>query len=480
MSNRYLTDNFAPVREELTAFHLEVTGALPDHLDGRYLRTGPNPLVDPGDRYHWFLGDGMVHGVRLRDGRAEWYRNRWVRSAAVAEALGEPPRSAPGRFDFAANTNVLEHAGRTFALIEAGASQYELTHELDTVGPCTFDGTLHGGYSAHPHEDQETGELHAVSYSWTRGNRLDYSVLDVEGHITRSVEVQVTGSPMIHDFALTEHYAVILDLPVTFDTSMVTADIPRLLRRPTAGLLSRVIGRNPVPEPLVARLARGRFAPGGVLPYSWNPDYPARIGLVPRDGDGTDVRWFEINPCYVFHTVNAYEENDTVVLDVVRHDRMFATDFTGPNEGPATLARFVIDLTADKVREERHDERSQEFPRINERLTGRRHRFGYAIGLNGPAPGDAVLKHDNVAGTTQSRSLGTGRQASEFCFVPTPDGTTEDDGLLMGYVFDEARGLSDLRVLDAQTLEDVATVHLPGRVPAGFHGNWAPTATATR
>lgn len=475
MTNRYLTDNFAPVREELTATDLEVTGVLPDHLDGRYLRIGPNPVVDPGERYHWFLGDGMVHGVRLREGRAEWYRNRWVRSAGVTESLGEPPRSAPGRFDFAANTNVLAHAGRTFALIEAGASQYELTHELDTIGACTFDGTLSGGWSAHPHEDPATGELHAVSYSWTRGNRLDYSILDVSGHIRRSVDVEVTGSPMIHDFALTEHHAVVLDLPVTFDPSMVTADLPRPLRPLATGLLSRMIGRNPVPEPLVARMARNRFAPGGVLPYSWNPDYPARIGLIPRDGDCTGVRWFDIDPCYVFHTVNAYEESGTVVVDVIRHDRMFATDFTGPNEGPATLTRFVIDVTANKVREERYDERSQEFPRIDERLVGRRHRFGYAIGLAGPAPGDAVLKHDLVAGTTHSRALGSGHQASELCFVPTPGGTAEDDGVLMGYVFDRERGLSDLRVLDAQTLEDVATVHLPGRVPAGFHGSWAPT-----
>ncbi len=128
------------------------------------------------------------------------------------------------------------------------------------------------------------------------------------------------------------------------------------------------------------------------------------------------------------------------------------------------------------MREERNDERSQEFPRIDERLTGRRHRYGYAVGLAGPAPGDSVLKHDVVAGSAQSRSFGTGREASEFCFVPTPGGTAEDDGVLMGYVFDRAHGLSDLRILDAQTLDDVATVHLPGRVPAGFHGNWAPSS----
>ncbi len=88
MTNRYLEDNFAPVREELTVTDLTVTGRLPEHLDGRYLRIGPNPVDDPGEGHHWFLGDGMVHGVRIADGQAKWYRNRYVRSEHVAEAAG--------------------------------------------------------------------------------------------------------------------------------------------------------------------------------------------------------------------------------------------------------------------------------------------------------------------------------------------------------------------------------------------------------
>ncbi len=122
--NTYLTGNYAPVHDEVTALDLPVTGRLPEELEGRYLRNGPNPALAPEpSTYHWFTGDGMVHGIRLRDGKAEWYRNRFVRSAAVASALGEPPR--PGAvhagMDFAANTNVIGHAGRTFAIVEAGA-----------------------------------------------------------------------------------------------------------------------------------------------------------------------------------------------------------------------------------------------------------------------------------------------------------------------------------------------------------------------
>ena len=85
--NPFLEGAFAPVEEETTAFDLPVTGRLPAELTGRYLRNGPNQLGLDDPNYHWFLGPGMVHGVRLRDGRAEWYRNRWVRSRQQAERV---------------------------------------------------------------------------------------------------------------------------------------------------------------------------------------------------------------------------------------------------------------------------------------------------------------------------------------------------------------------------------------------------------
>jgi carotenoid cleavage dioxygenase len=240
--------------------------------------------------------------------------------------------------------------------------------------------------------------------------------------------------------------------------------------------MSAIIGRNPLPDPVISRIARG-VAQGDLdtLPYSWDPDYPARLGLLPRAGGSGDVRWFEIDPCFVFHTLNAYEDGDTVVVDVVRHPRMFATHHNGPDEGPSTLARFTIDLVSDKVREDRFDDHSQEFPRIDERFTGRRNRFGYSVGIHDGGPGDAVLRHDLAGGVTSARHLGPGREASEFCFVEHQDARAEGEGVLMGYVFDKGSGTSDLVFLDAETLEDVAAVHLPARVPAGFHGSWSPS-----
>jgi carotenoid cleavage dioxygenase len=401
------------------------------------MRIGPNPVVDPDPAtYNWFLGTGMVHGVRIRDGRVEWYRNRYVRSAEVATALGEPIRTGPVHdgFDFAANTNVIGHAGRTLALVEAGPRPYELDFELDTVGPFDFDGTLKGGFSAHPLRDPGTGELHTVSYYFGWGNKVEYSAVDAGGKVRRSVDIELGGSTMMHAFSLTEGHVVIFDLPVTFDLDNATA-----------------------------------------FPYSWNPEYQARIGVMPREGTSSDVRWFEVEPCYVYHPFNAYDDGDRIILDVVRHPKTFATDHRGPAEGTPTLDRWTIDPSAGKVLEERVDEHGQEFPRIDERLVGSRHRYGYAIGLEpGGFTAHSLIKHDFAGGRTQTVDFGLRYEADEFVFVPSGPTSAEDDGVLMGYVYDRDTDLSDLVLLDAGSLERLATAHLPARVPHGFHGNFVP------
>ncbi|MCM6776764.1 carotenoid oxygenase family protein [Nocardia sp. CDC159] len=477
MGNRYLEGAFAPIEHEYTLTGLRVSGTIPAHLDGRYLRNGPNPVgeLDPA-LYHWFIGDGMVHGVRLRDGRAEWYRNRWVRGPATARALGEqPPPGLDHAWGPGANTNVIGHAGRTLALVEAGLPNYELDEELDTVGICDFDGTLPGGYTAHPKRDPETGELHAVSYTFRRGNKVQYSVIGADGRARRVVDIEVGGAPMMHDLSLTENYVVFYDLPVTFDVRQAAEiSVPRLLRWPARLILSAMVGRVPIPNPPAAR--QNRVSRDRRLPYRWDPKYQARLGVMPRSGDNADVRWFDIEPCYVYHPMNAYEDGNTIVLDVVRHPKMFDTDLTGPNEGAPTLDRWEIDLDSGKVRQGSVDDRPQEFPRVDERLTGRRHRYGYAPGIRGGlAGGGELYKHDLVGASTAVRSFGPGTALGEFVFEPARPDAAEDEGVLMGFVYDSGSDTTDLAILDAGTLEDVARVHLPVRVPAGFHGNWVPT-----
>jgi carotenoid cleavage dioxygenase len=381
------------------------------------------------------------------------------------------------------------HAGKTLALVEGGVANYELTDELDTVGPCDFDGTLAGGYTAHPHRDPRTGELHAVSYSFARGKTVQYSVIDTHGHARRTVDIEVSGSPMMHDFSLTDKYVVIYDLPVTLDPmQLVPTKAPRWMQLPARLVMQAVIGRVRVPGPIAAMVNRNERQ-AYQLPYAWNPRYPARIGVMPREGGNSDVRWFDIEPCYVYHPLNAYSEvrngSEVLVLDVVRYQRMFDRDRRGPGDTMPTLDRWTINLATGAVSSECRDDRAQEFPRINEALLGSRHRFGYTVGIeggfvdsSGKKMSTSLYKHDYATGSSTVAPLDPELLIGEMSFVPRPNGDSatqaEDDGILIGYGYHRGRGEGQLVLLDAQTCESVATVHLPQRVPMGFHGNWAP------
>ena len=440
----YLNGNFAPVREEIEALDLEVTGAIPEGLNGRLLRIGPNPveIQDPA-LYHWFTGNGMVHGLRLRDGKAEWYRNRYVVDDTVAATLGRSTTPGPrhGMGNGTANTNVVGHAGRTFAIVEAGGLPVELTYDLDTVAMTDFKGTLPGSFTAHPKRDPHTGELHAVVYYW-EWDYLQYVVVGVDGRVRSTANVAVPGKPMTHDCAITESQVLVFDMPVTFDLEGAMA--------------------------------------GRALPYTWDPDYGCRVGLLPLgSSDGTAVQWCETDPCYVYHPLNAYDLDDgRVVCDVVKHPRMFDRDQHGPNEGAPGLWRWTLNPGSGRIHEELLDDRGQEFPRHDERLIGRKHRYGYGAAFGDSAEHGPAFKHDLVAGTCEVHDYGAGRVTLEPVFVPASDNAAEDDGWVMSYVYDATTDRSDVVILHAQdfTAEPVATIHLPQRVPFGFHGNWVPDA----
>ncbi|MCQ4214235.1 carotenoid oxygenase family protein [Streptomyces longispororuber] len=469
--NPYLRGLFAPVREEVTARGLPVSGRLPEGLDGRYLRNGPNPLnLDDPAAYHWFSGPGMVHGVRLRDGRAEWYRNRWVRSDTMAAALGDKPVHGPRHLDMdvAPNTHVLNFAGRYLATVEGGSLPYELDGDLNTLGPYDFQGTLPGGFAAHTTVDPVSGELHAVAYCWAYPY-VQHLVVARDGRVRRAVDIPVTGRPMMHDFSLTSSYVLLYDLPVVFNPDVATS--------PSS------------------------------LPYIWDPERTPRLGVLPREGRAEDVRWLEVEPCFVFHPMNAYEDGaGLITVHLVRYDRLFAgRDSRGPDETPPRLVRWTVDLAAGTVREDLIDERAVEFPRVDPRRATGAHRYGYGVleptdgyaadrarrhllSPTSPAPelaqlGVALVKFDLERGGSEVHRFPPGTDVGEGVFVPSAGGGgggggggAEDDGWVLSYVFDPERGGTDLVVLAAQDLsgEPVARVHLPVRVPVGFHGNWIP------
>lgn len=443
--NHYLEGNFAPVRAETTAWNLDVVGTIPPELCGTYVRNGPNPITPDADSYHWFVGEGMLHGVHLEDGKATWYRNRWVRSPSVVDHQGSAPvpTQPGGLLPGPGNTNIVSHAGAMWALTEL-ALPYRIDDELGTVAQENFGGPLPNGMNAHPKIDPATGAAHVLAYSFAEPWLL-YHEISPEGQVVRTEQLDVGGPVMVHETGLTERWVIVLDLPVTFDADL---------------------------------LAQGRR-----LPYSWDPEYTPRVGLMPRSGTSADTIWIEVEPCYVFHTLNCYDDGDQVVMEFVRHPSMFRTDLSGPNEGAPVLARWRLDPITATAKSELLDQRPQEFPRFDERRTGLPYRYGYTSEMaiddlaGGIARTTRVLKYDWASGIIESHDMGPGRTAGEVMFVPASEDAGEDEGWLIGYVHDAGRDQSDLVIIDSRDMAvaPVAKIQLPVRVPAGFHGNWFPS-----
>jgi len=475
VANLYLTNNFAPVRHEIDRDNLVVIGRLPPELTGMFLRNGPNPQFPPLGRYHWFDGDGMVHGVLIEDGKA-LYRNRYVRTAGFLAEQQEGKAIWPGilnlpRFDYphgiliknVANTSLVWHNRKLLALWEVGGPYLMDFPSLNTLGSYSFDQQVSGGFTAHPKIDPDTGEMLFLSYSVMDaiGNGgLQYGVFSSEGKLIHLTAIELPRAVMMHDFAITKNYTIILDMP--------------LLLRP-------------------AKVMRGE------APLEFDPQYPSRFGILPRYGDNRSVRWFEVPPCMIFHTANAYEvcsttEGDEIVLLGCRSpytnvlqphcdsgELFDRGELYDSDEFRATsLYRWRFNLGSGRIRVDPVDDLPVEFPRIDERRLGRYSRYVYAGRLvNYMLPHgtfDGVVKYDLEQGTKQVHELGRARFCGEAVFVPRSDSSKEDQGWLLTYVHDAVLRRSELLLLDAEDLQadPVARILLPQRVPYGFHSTWVP------
>ncbi len=439
----HLRGNGRPVTEERTITDLKVKGTIPPELNGRYVRNGPNPLS--GTSPHPFLGDGMLHGIRLRDGKAEWYHNRYVQTPFIKNPSGDvlDPASMMDMASSKANTHVVGHAGKILAL-EEGHFPYVVDGDLNTVGALDFDGVLTGSFTAHPKICPITGEMLAFGYG-AMEPYLRYLRVSAEGKLVQTEVITVGGPTMMHDFNITENYVIFMDLPAVFDLNL---------------------------------------AMSGSLPIRWDDNYPARLGVMPRTGTDADVTWYDINPGYVFHPMNSYEDGDKIVLDVARFDYIWrdsAMDFPDP-----VLWRWTIDTASGRVHEEQIDDRPAEFPRVADSLIGLKHRYGYMMAMSEHGIFDdpmsqsgAILKYDRETGVRSDINLGRGQMCGEPVFAPAENGQTEDAGYLMTYVYDGEADASRFIIMDAASMdnEPVASVELP-RIPNGFHGSWIPASVA--
>ena len=435
--NPVLLGNFAPVGEELDLVDLEVIGTLPPELNGILLRDGPNP-VNPQANHHWFIGDAMLHSVKFDNGKASSYRNRWVRTEDIEEKLGytaAPVCDAKLLVQGSGNVNVVAHGGRVLALPEIGLP-YEVDLELDTQRQYDFDGRLASSMTAHPKIDGKTGEMLFFGYDFVPPY-LRYHHVNTAGELTRTVEVDLPEPVMMHDFGVTATKVIFMDLPIVGNF----------------GLLEE----------------------GYSMPFSWSDSHQARLGVMDRNADEGAVKWIDIDPCYVFHPMNSYDEGENVVMDVVRYKKAFTDPGYPDYEKGSELVRWTIDVHAGTVHSRVISSIDQEFPRVNPRVECHPHRYGYVLELGGAHGFKGLLKHDLESGETLHHDVGADCAAGEPVFVPV--GEAEDAGYILSVVYDSTTRLSEVRVIDAQAFDapPVAIIKLQARVPFGFHGNFVAT-----
>ena len=448
--NPFLNGNYAPWREEGDAYDLEVDGEIPRELDGALYRIGPNPHFKPTGRYHWFDGDGMVHGFILKNGRAA-YRNRYVKTEGLRQEMNaghalyggllEGPKELPPGvppMKNAANTNIIGYANRLLALFEPSLPHELKPETLETVGLYNFGGKMNGPVTAHPKFDPANGDLLFFGYqpfppyvTWHRADR--------SGRLLESRPIDTGLAVMMHDFVTTDNYAIFFVCPSVFRMENMAAGKPLL---------------------------------------NWEPHHGTKIGAMDRRTG--DVKWFNAEAFFIFHFLNAYEENGALVVDGCR---MNSLDMTGNSFGnPPMPWRWTLKLGDGSVKSEQMEEYSAEFPRLDERLAGKKNRFGYMAARRDSKTGldetgfNCVVKRDLQTGKTEFQDFGGRKMPGEPVFVPRGTKSGEDDGWVLSVWYDPTVNSSELLIQDASNFsgQPVARVKAPHRVPFGFHGNWVP------
>jgi carotenoid cleavage dioxygenase-like enzyme len=455
----YLRGVFAPTLEERTIDKLEVIGQLPRDLNGTFVRNGANPKFTPKGRYHWFDGDGMVHAITFEDGQAS-YRNRFVRTAGLAHELeaGGPLftgilepidlKNPLGPFKNTANTDLVFHAGKLLALWwQTGVPIALSVPDLATLGEERFGVDHRPGISAHPKVDAATGEMMFMAFGM-RPPFLSYGVIDPEGRLAHFVPIpDVPGPRYQHDIAITEHFTILMDLPMFAD--------PEMLK----------IGKSRV---------------------KFYRDKPARFGVIPRHG--TTPRWFEAEPCYIYHTINAWEEGDEIVMIGCRIADPLVGDPNNPSSnlpiptiGLQRLEPFMhewrMNLATGKTTERRLSDVMSEFPRMDNRVLGRPSRFTYAplVAHAETLSFYGVTKHDRQTESEQAFTYPKGTFGGEVVVCPRDGSNAEDDAYLVTFTIAEDAKESELYVWSAADFgEPIARAKIPARVPAGYHAYWVP------
>jgi len=422
--NYYLQGNYAPVKNLISETGLKVTGQIPKDLSGLFVRNGPNPMSSVNEKkHHWFLGEGMLHGIRLDSGNALWYKNKLVDGN-----------------DSNANTSVISHGGKIYAIVEAGGYPVEIDQDLNSLNTKPFYGNSNEGFTAHPKIDPDTNEMHAMCYDYANNfDTVNYVVIDQNGSHKKTQSIPFESRSMLHECAITKNYMLVFDLSVVFD---------------------------------FYKLGRGYF------PFSWDDNHQSRIGLLSRNGDSNNVQWFDIDRTYFFHTFNAHEDaSGNVIVTAAAYGRLFDKDWNGPfSESPPQLTKWELNTKSGQAISSKLDDRSVEFPRINPSLVGKSNQYAYALASSNLIEPDfkEIVKYDFKNDTSEVYEYGPGKFGAEPVFVSAEGAKSEDEGYLLSLVYNQETDKSDLIILNAKEPKSgpLATIHLPQRVPYGFHGEW--------
>ena len=433
----HLQGNWAPVKEELTVSDLEVKGEVPKEINGLYIRNGMNPRSGFSD--HWFFGNGMLHGFNFEDGKVS-YKNRYVRTPYYEKDL-----DIIGSFgDLSAspaNTHIIKHADKFLALEEAHLP-WEVDENLETKGAYDFNGKLKGAMTAHPRTCPKTGELLFFSYSVMSEPYLTYYRVNPAGTLVQIEPIELPRAVMMHDWNVTENHVVFMDLPIISDMNLAVET---------------------------------------GSPFGFKPEFGARLGVMPREGSNSDVRWFDIDPCYVFHPLNSYEDGNKIILHVCRQQEAMVGGFQDIYGGETTVARlwkWTIDLELGSVKEEQIDDAPCDFPRIDDRRIGFKNDYGYFTTLETDVEsltiGRHLLKYDLVNDKRLTHDLGENVTGGEALFVPRTANSSEDDGWVISLAYEAETDRSKLLIINSQDFESapVAEIYAPQRVPNGAHGSW--------
>jgi carotenoid cleavage dioxygenase-like enzyme len=451
-----------------TEAKLPVEGDLPDWLSGSLIRNGPGSFsVGDGTVDHWFDGLAMLHRFTF-DGGSVRYRNRFLRTDAYdAARAGE----FEGGFatgdstllsrlwnllfaDAYDNTNIIvERFGEEFFALTESPRWVRLDPAtLGTKGDFRYEGPEPSGRLTCAHLRYDPEREVYVNFETEFGGTNHYHVYEMGSPERRThlASVETDRPSYMHSFALTPNYVVLTEFP--FDVN------PLSFLKP---------GRQ------------GAF----VEHFRWRPEAGTTVHVVDRDGGGV-VGQTTTDAVFGFHHVNAFETEDGIVFDLETLPDATAVkklDLSALRAGEldalaGRLDRYLVSDPEGNTEVERKRRLSEGtgLPTVSPAVWLNEHRYVYAQGTGQHMTEwpRSVRKVDTETG--EETEFSDGNPCTEPIFVPRPDGTLEDDGVVLTVVLDNEAELSALVVLDGKTLEEMARATVPHPIPFDFHGRFFP------